>query len=245
MPASPWECWSPIHGISKWPPLLGLVHCTVQYLMRAAISKLKYHPNWHICLQICYQQGLVAPLTLSLAVIRIFWKTTLNIPELWIWQHSPPSIKSSNLLKVRWRQSEAVRRRDKLEILTPPPVTPLAGAVLFLWDKFRLCISVNSLSLSKVSGYIKSVVLFDHNMAWGRMEHRDRSAAGTCHYGCHLSSLSWDRVNLVSIVCHKLWRKLNIKNQFPSLPPNGKKHFEQRKDSWAGWHLMLYTSAIY
>ena len=130
MPASPWECWSPVHGISKWPPLLPW--CTVQYLMRAAISKLKYHPNWHICLQICYQQGLVAPLTLSLAVIRIFWKTTLNIPELWIWQHSPPSIKSSNLLKVRWRQSEAVRRRDKLEILTPPPVTPLAGAVLFL-----------------------------------------------------------------------------------------------------------------
>ena len=59
MPASPWECWSPIHGISKWPP--SLAWCTVQYLMRAAISKLKYHPNWHICLQICHQQGLVDP----------------------------------------------------------------------------------------------------------------------------------------------------------------------------------------
>ena len=61
MPASPWECWSPIHGISKWPPLLAC--CTVQYLMRAAISKLKYHPNWHICLQIFHQQGLVDPST--------------------------------------------------------------------------------------------------------------------------------------------------------------------------------------
>ena len=80
---------------------------------------------------------------------------------------------------------------------------------------------------------------------WFVLHRKDRSATGTCHYGCHLSSLSWVRVNLVSIVCHKLPRKLNINNQFPSLPPNGEKHFELRKDSWAGWHLMWYTSTIY
>ena len=69
-----------------------------------------------------------------------------------------------------------------------------------------------------------------------------------CHLPLWLPSLLiilGPGVNLVSIVCHKLPRKLNINNQFPSLPPNGEKHFELRKDSWAGWHLMWYTSTIY
>ena len=102
--------------------------------------------------------------------------------------------------------------------------------------------------LSNIDFNIESRVIFYQSSiigCWFVLHRKDRSASATCHYGCHLSSLSWVRVNLVSIVCHKLPRKLNINNQFPSLPPNGEKHFELRKDSWAGWHLMWYTSTIY
>ena len=148
---------------------------------------------------------------------------------------SPPSIKSSNLLKVRWRQSEAARPRHKLEILTPPPlVTPLAGAVLFLCNiysqfwRFQFLATCPTLIsiLNQGLSYLSSKWLPICIASKGQKRH--------CHLPLWLPSLLiilGPGVNLVSIVCHKLPRKLNINNQFPSLPPNGEKHFELRKDS--------------